>query len=1186
MEMHYPVKAISSGNGRLPSEKRLPETRRILQSGRKTPGMLRRNRRRMPFAAEVIDFLYIGRRNERKEKMKGKRNKRLSVFLGALLCLVMVIGLFPTGVLADGGSSAEEPVIVASQEETEDKTEEGTEPATAPTITPTAAPSEGTEEPSAEPATTNIPEDETDKKSQENSLNEASPKKAPANPNQNSAVKGNSAENPVTTTEELAAAVSAAKTGDTIYLGKGHFTLHNQKAEATNKNLTFIGTGTDSTYWGIGAKTPDPNHFGTEFNGDYSFDSRYNAHGKGNLTDTTIKWQNMTLQSGGSKINYLGFIGIGHTVVENCVVNGGTNYWGYQDSVFRNTTFNNTSDYVMWTNTGIAYTFDGCVFNVGGKTLNVYRDSTSSYGSMLTVNFNNCTVNSTKPNKSVLNIKDQGDNPANWDFVINITGNTKVSGLNANSRTCSRLFQVYNDQNTGTVKHYATVNINGTTVWKDGERAVDHNFDGITGGSYSDGADGAGSAQYTDGYKDNAFDTSASEWFTNADGSSYRTITKTCKYCGYTETSKEEKPADPKQWEYSKSKTATNLDKDYQSDVSLTLPSAEQQLTTEICFVLDGSSYSKTSESALKLLSSLKDAVAESGAKVQVDIVGFKRIAYDDGSYDLATQYDVIARAFQQKHSGGTNMHAGLLLAKEVLARDSSIPDSRKYMILVSDGDTYLYCKNGDYTTPYSRSFIPVANAGETAYGGFYDESCYYPSAPYGTNVGRPKTNDVTAWDSYLKDVADRNAESNGDSYEYVWNYYDHLWQDRTPDQVSADGFKTMPTGNAPTGKNTRQASNMDMAYLYAASTYSELAQKYNCCALQAQSLNTADGGKSAFMGYLNNVGNGGTVDFRTIQNEIVYYLDAGSTVEDYMGYSDGNYNFDLDDPKSMVIAVKGADGNQKTYDAVKIGENKYGFKPAADSGKDTAYSYIVEYFPGDQQETEHLVWTINVPVTNFEHVSLNYKVKLINPKTKPGNYGQYDANGSQNYDGLYTNGKAVLNPVDSKGQAGAPEEFAKPTVSYTVPASIIYTDGVENEEVFADQKYEAELGQKTPAFEGMPTRDGYTFKGWSPSVAETVTENVQYTAVWEKKAENSEVNPTPTDAVKPVSPTPTVSGKPVPPTKVAVPVTTVSSAKATRTAPKTGDTNNLVLWLILLIAAAAGISGIVVYGRKRKHTR
>ncbi|MST81474.1 hypothetical protein [Bilifractor porci] len=1128
--------------------------------------------------------------------MKGKRSKRLSVFLGALLCFVMVIGLLPTKALAEGGSSAAEPVMEASQEETEDqadKEEEATEPTAAPIITPTAASSEGTEEPSAVPATTNTntPEAETDKKSQENSLDEASPKKAPANPKQNSGVKGDSADNPVTTTEELAAAVSAAETGDTIYLGKGHFSLYNQKADAKNKNLTFIGSGIASTFWGIGAETPDPEHFGTEFNGDYSFDSRYNAGGKGNLTDTTIKWQNMTLQSGGSNINYLGFIGIGHTIVENCVVNGGTNYWGYQDSIFRNTTFNNTADYVMWTNTGTAYTFDGCIFNVAGKTLNVYRDSVSSYGSTLTVNLNNCTINSTKPNKSVLNIKDQGDNPCGWDFVINVNGNIAVSGLNANSRTCSRLFQVYNDKNTGTVKHYATVNINGTPVWKDGARAVDHNFDGITGGSYTDGTEGAGSAQYTDGYKDNAFDTSTSEWFTNADGSSYRTITKICRYCGYAETSKEEKPAAPKQWEYSKSKMATNLDEHFQSNVSLTLPSSEQQLTTEICFVLDGSSYSNTGESALKMLSSLKEAVAESGAKIQVDIVGFKQIAYDDGSYDLATQYDEIAKAFQKKHSHGTNMHAGLLLAKEVLARDTSIPDSRKYMILISDGDSYLYCKNGDYTTPYSRSFIPAASAGGQAYGGFYDEAWYKPSAPYGTNVGRPKTNDVMAWDRYLKDIADRNAESNGDSYEYIWNYYDHLWENKTPEEVSADGFKTMPTGNAITGENTRQASNIDMAYLYAASAYSELAQKYNCCALQAQSLNTADGGKSAFMGYLNNVGNGGTVDFRTIRNDIVYYLDAGSTVEDYMGYSEGNYNFNLDAPSSMVIVVKDADGKQKTYNAVKISENKYGFKPVADSGnpdsgEDTAYSYVAEYFPGDRQKTEHLVWTINVPVTNFEHVSLNYTLKLENPKTEPGTYGQYDANGSQNYDGLFTNGKAVLNPVDSKGQTGAPEEFAKPTVSYTVPATITYTDGVEKEEIFADQEYKAEIGQKTPPFEGTPVRDGYTFKGWAPSVADTVAGNVKYTAVWEKIAETPGINPTPTDSGKPASPAPTGSIKPASPAKPAVPVKTAVTAQTAGTSPKTGDSSSLMLWMLLFAAAAAGTIGICVYARKKKNIK
>ena len=53
--------------------------------------------------------------------MKGKRSKRLSVFLGALLCFVMVIGLLPTKALAEGGSSAAEPVMEASQEETEDQ---------------------------------------------------------------------------------------------------------------------------------------------------------------------------------------------------------------------------------------------------------------------------------------------------------------------------------------------------------------------------------------------------------------------------------------------------------------------------------------------------------------------------------------------------------------------------------------------------------------------------------------------------------------------------------------------------------------------------------------------------------------------------------------------------------------------------------------------------------------------------------------------------------------------------------------------------------------------------------------------------------------------------------------------------------------------------------------------------------
>ena len=64
---------------------------------------------------------------------------------------------------------------------------------------------------------------------------------------------------------------------------------------------------------------------------------------------------------------------------------------------------------------------------------------------------------------------------------------------------------------------------------------------------------------------------------------------------------------------------------------------------------------------------------------------------------------------------------------------------------------------------------------------------------------------------------------------------------------------------------------------------------------------------------------------------------------------------------------------------------------------------------------------------------------------------------------------------------------------------TVTYTDGVENEEIFADQVYGNLLsGTATPAFNGTPTRPGYVFTGWNPAVAATVTGNATYTAVWE----------------------------------------------------------------------------------------
>ena len=73
--------------------------------------------------------------------------------------------------------------------------------------------------------------------------------------------------------------------------------------------------------------------------------------------------------------------------------------------------------------------------------------------------------------------------------------------------------------------------------------------------------------------------------------------------------------------------------------------------------------------------------------------------------------------------------------------------------------------------------------------------------------------------------------------------------------------------------------------------------------------------------------------------------------------------------------------------------------------------------------------------------------------------------------------------------------------VPVTEVYTVTYTDGVENEEVFADQVYsDLRKDSTTPAFNGTPTRTGYTFAGWEPEVAATVTQTVTYVAKWEKK--------------------------------------------------------------------------------------
>lgn len=306
----------------------------------------------------------------------------------------------------------------------------------------------------------------------------------------------------------LVDAVKAAKKGETttITLGAGKYTLYKIPSDDTTKgkDLTFEGKGRGVTTWIIGPEVPDPSKYGTEYNGDYSFD------GAG-----TVTFKNMTLHS--DKADYMGFIRADHTVVENCDIDGKTFYWGYTSAVFKDTTFNAPAgDYAIWTYSSPTMTFDNCTFNASGKVINVYTDFSAGKHD-ITVNFNNCTVNSSTffLYKQALNINDS--NMGSYKYIININDPQTVTAVR-DTTTCSQVFGFggKKDNNSGRTEVYWNNSVE--PVWKDGKMQTH---------------------SYTDGEHDNAFTTSYSEWETIDARNEWRDVTKTCDYCGWSETQKE-----------------------------------------------------------------------------------------------------------------------------------------------------------------------------------------------------------------------------------------------------------------------------------------------------------------------------------------------------------------------------------------------------------------------------------------------------------------------------------------------------------------------------------------------------------------------------------------------------------------------------------------------------------------------
>ena len=168
------------------------------------------------------------------------------------------------------------------------------------------------------------------------------------------------------------------------------------------------------------------------------------------------------------------------------------------------------------------------------------------------------------------------------------------------------------------------------------------------------------------------------------------------------------------------------------------------------------------------------------------------------------------------------------------------------------------------------------------------------------------------------------------------------------------------------------------------------------------------------------------------------------------------NYITDVDDAYTLgdVVANDGSVMSKTTYPwicVMTLDANKY--LDAYNNSSEMA-AYGTHYLKDGQPETESVTWYWNAAMNRWQYIE-----------------------------------KAAPVYIDITHTAPTPE-----VTEYTVT----YTDGVEDEEVFADQTYTVKEGDATPAFNGTPEREGYVFLGWDPKVAETVTGNVTYTATWE----------------------------------------------------------------------------------------
>lgn len=464
-------------------------------------------------------------------------------------------------------------------------------------------------------------------------------------------------------------------------------------------------------------------------------------------------------------------------------------------------------------------------------------------------------------------------------------------------------------------------------------------------------------------------------------------------------------------------KTATELDKNQETKVTLSFPGKREAEPSDVVFVLDKSGASAQKDiynQAKSFLEEVKTKAQADGLDIKVGVVLFNKVGnIQQPLTDVVTGYDSILTAMNSSLHSGTNMDAGLLAAKNILDADTAVKAENKHVILISDGATYLYCKNGDYTKPYTRSFgnpkeqtnpetgVAYPN-GTNKMGGIWEsQSREYNFKNDWKKFSDGSTNFIFSeamkdpeklgeYLAYYRDQYENNSEKNWAQYDY--EYTDAAANNGTANPIPVDV-------NAP--------CNIDVAFWSTDDTFQSMVKAgYD---MNVYYKNAADFDGQVFLQYLTRNSNNGKLDtdFAEIKAKLVDKIAAGSTVEDFIG---SDFDF-INDPAKISLTANG-----EKLAPEKIDDGSYGFGKLANG----SYRFTLDYAKGDQ---EMLKLTLNEAASPSKPVVLEYSERLVNVPTEPGTHT------------LKVNESAILHPIDGNGARGDAYEFPVPTVTYTVAA-------------------------------------------------------------------------------------------------------------------------------------------------------